>query len=498
MPEPTTTSHELVPAPRSVLLSVNDSFVVTRRTRVLLDSDDADAARVAGFLATYLGRALGGDPLRVHRGRGSARDGDIALRLSGHDSLGSEGYELLIVPEGASITARAAAGLFHGMQTLRQLLPPAAEAPPAGGVRVVAPAGRVVDFPRFEWRGAMLDVSRHFLRADDVKRYIDHMTLLKLNRLHLHLSDDQGWRVEIKSWPNLAIHGGSTQVGGGSGGYYTQEQYADLVRYAHDRFITVVPEFDMPGHTNAALASYPELNCDDQARPLYTGTRVGFSALCVQKDVTYRFVEDVVREIAALTPGEYFHIGGDEVERLTADQYRGFIERVEGIVRRHGKRVVGWGEIAPANLHESTIVQQWRPNVSPRQAVARGNKVILSPANRIYLDMKYDSTTRLGLTWAAITEIWDAYNWDPATLFTDVPEDAILGVEGPLWSETVVTIQDFEYLAFPRLAAVAEIGWTVQGQRDWDGFRQRLGAQAPRWLALRINFHRSPRVPWKD
>jgi hexosaminidase len=497
VPEPTTSAHELLPAPRSVLLSLNDSFVVTRRTEIVLQTDDADAQRVGRFLAAHLGRALGGEALGVVTRRSAGR-GDIALQLGAADSLGAEGYELLVLPDGAMLSAAAPAGLFYAMQTFRQLLPAATEAGQPAGVRVAAPAARIVDYPRFEWRGAMLDVSRHFLRAEDVKRYIDHMVLHKLNRLHLHLSDDQGWRIEIKSWPNLTTHGGSTQVGGGPGGYYTQDQYVDLVRYAHDRFITVVPEIDMPGHTNAALASYAELNCDNVARPLYTGTRVGFSALCVQREVTYRFVDDVVREISALTPGPYFHIGGDEVERLTAAQYRAFIERVEGIVHRHGKRMIGWGEIGPANLDTSTIVQQWRPNASPRQAVERGNKVILSPANKIYLDMKYDSTTRLGLTWAGVREIWDAYNWDPATLFTGVTEDAILGVEGPLWSETVVTIQDFEYLAFPRLAAVAEIGWTAQEQREWEGFRGRLGAQAPRWRALNINFHRSPRVPWRE
>jgi hexosaminidase len=494
-PEPTTELHMLVPAPRSVTLSLNDSFAITPRTRVMVDVDDPGATRVAAFLAEFAGRALGGEPLRAERG-GDGRN-QILLRLGGADSLGAEGYELLVLPDGITLTARTAAGLYYGFQTLRQLVPAETERGQVPGGRLAVPAGRIVDFPRFEWRGAMLDVSRHFLQPRDVKRYIDHMALHKLNRLHLHLSDDQGWRVEIKSWPDLSRKGGATQVGGGPGGYYTQEEYADLVQYAHDRFITVVPEIDMPGHTNAALHSYAELNCDGVARQPYTGTRVGFSALCVQREVTYRFVEDVVRELSALTPGPYFHIGGDEVERLTAAQYRAFIERVEGIVRSHGKRMIGWGEIAPANLHESTIVQQWRPNASPRQAVDRGNKVILSPANKIYLDMKYDSTTRLGLTWAAVTEIWDAYNWDPATLFTGVPEEMILGVEGPLWSETVITIQDFEYLAFPRLAAVAEIGWTAQQLRDWEGFRARLGAQGPRWTALGINFHRSPRVPWR-
>jgi hexosaminidase len=495
LPGPLSESHDLVPAPRSVQLSATDSFVVLPLTIIRLETAGDSVDLVARHLAQLLGSGLGGGALRVEIGNGSARDA-IALRLAPDGTIPAEGYELTITPGGITISGGSAAGLFYGVQTLRQLLPPSVEDGSASG-RMALPVGRIVDSPRFEWRGAMLDVSRHFLPPADVKRYIDLMSLHKLNRLHLHLSDDQGWRIEITSWPNLTTRGGSTQVGGGRGGFYSQAEYADLVRYAHERFVTVVPEIDMPGHTNAALASYAVLNCDGVARPLYTGTRVGFSALCVQRETTYKFVDDVVREIAALTPGPYFHVGGDEVERLTDAQYRSFIERVERIVDSHGKRMIGWGEIAPANLSPTTIVQHWRPDGNPGIAVQRGSRVIMSPANRIYLDMKYDSTTRLGLTWAAVTEIWDAYGWDPATLLTNVREESILGVEGPLWSETLETIRDFEYLAFPRLAAVAEIGWTPQTQRTWEDFSRRLGAQAPRWRALGINFHRSPRVPWQ-
>jgi hexosaminidase len=358
----------------------------------------------------------------------------------------------------------------------------------------------VVDHPRFAWRGAMLDVSRHFLRVEDVKRYMDLMALHKLNRLHLHLSDDQGWRIEIRSWPALATHGGSTEVGGGPGGYYTQAQYSDLVAYARERFIVVVPEIDMPGHTNAALASYPELNCDGVAPPLYTGIQVGFSTLCVDREITYRFVDDVVREISALTPGPYFHIGGDEVEKLTAEEYRRFIERVQGIVASHGKRMIGWDEIAPVELRPTSIIQYWRPGSSRpeiAEAVARGARVILSPADRVYLDMKYDTSTVLGLAWAGHTSVRHAYEWEPGTILEGVPESAVLGIEAPLWSETLGTIRDFEYMAFPRLAAVAEAAWSPAAARSWSDFRTRLGAQAARWSALGINYHRAPDVPWR-
>ena len=208
----------------------------------------------------------------------------------------------------------------------------------------------------------MLDVARHFLSVDEVKRYVDLMAIHKLNRLHLHLADDQGWRIEIGSWPNLAAHGGSTEVGGGAGGFYTHAQYSELVRYAAERFITIVPEIDMPGHTNAALASYAELNCDGVAPPLYTGIEVGFSALCVDKEITYTFIDDVVREIAAITPGPWFHIGGDEVKTLAPERYARFIERVQTIVQSHGKQMIGWDEIAAADaapdIHRAALAAE--------------------------------------------------------------------------------------------------------------------------------------------
>ena len=272
----------------------------------------------------------------------------------------------------------------------------------------------------------MLDVSRHFFGVEEVTRLIDLMALHKLNRLHLHLADDQGWRIQIESWPNLTRHGGSTEVGGGPGGFYTKAQYQEIVRYAADRFITIIPEIDMPGHTNAALASYPELNCDDVARPLFTGIEVGFSALCVESEHTERFIDDVVREIAAMTPGPYFHIGGDEVKRLTPAQYELFVKRAEAIVRAQGKTMIGWDEVAAVSLDPSSVIQYWRPG-APKGNLGQTGKVIFSPANKLYLDMKYTPATAIGLDWAGRVEVRDAYDWDPAAMTPGVGEGMILG-----------------------------------------------------------------------
>jgi hexosaminidase len=488
----------LVPLP-SFVQRTSGVFEITQAT-VIYVKGDAQYELSARFLSDFIGLAVGNEKLTIEKTEGTPPAGSILL-TSG--KVGREdSYELQVSPSGIAITGANASGVFHGVQTLRQLLPPALEYEALRARRrdplpIHVPAILVRDTPRFSWRGAMLDVARHFLSVEDVKRYIDLMALHKLNRLHLHLADDQGWRIAIASWPNLTTHGGSTEVGGGPGGFYTHQQYTEIVKYAADRFITIIPEIDMPGHTNAALASYAELNCDGQARPLYTGIEVGFSALCVENEITYRFIDDVVREIASLTPGAWFHIGGDEVKTLTADQYTAFINRVQGIVRSHGKHMIGWDEIAPANLLPTSIVQHWRPKTTPKEAVARGAKVIMSIADRAYLDMKYDAATPIGLNWAALIDVKNSYDWDPASVADGLSESALLGVEAPLWSETLATINDFEFLAFPRLAAIAEVGWTAQTARQWEDFSIRLGAQAPRWTTLGINFYRSPQIPWQ-
>jgi hexosaminidase len=270
-----------------------------------------------------------------------------------------------------------------------------------------------------------------------------------------------------------------------------------LVKYAADRFITIVPEIDMPSHTNAALASYPELNCDGKAPPLYSGIEVGFSTLCVDKDVTYTFISDVVREIAALTPGPYFHIGGDENQKLTPEQFRRFIERVQSIVQKAGKEVVGWGDIAPATLLPTTIVQHWRPEASHIEA-AKTARLIVSPASKSYLDMKYDKTTVLGLNWAGEIPVRTAYDWEPASSIGSLPAENIIGVEAPLWTETIATTGDIDFMAFPRLSAIAEIAWSPAKSRGWDDFRDRLAQHGPRWSAMGINFYRSPQVAWPE
>lgn len=486
----------IIPTP-SLIERTSGDFTITATTVIVADNDAA--AHVANQLADWIGLAAGDPKPVVHVGT-TPPAGAIVLALSASTAVGDEGYELTVTPDGVTIAAHTTAGLFYGVQTFRQLLPAFVEfeaVRPDKALVVKAPAGRVVDRPRFAWRGAMLDVARHFFPVDDVKRYIDLIALYKFNRLHLHLADDQGWRVEIASRPNLAARGAMTEVGAGAGGFYTKAQYREIVAYAAERFITVVPEIDMPGHTNAALASYAELNCDGKLRQPYTGVEVGFSAFCVDKPATYAFIDDIVREIAAMTPGPYFHVGGDEVKTLTPQQYVSFIERVQQIVHKHGKQMIGWDEISAAKLLPTSLVQHWRPEGSPAAAVRQGAKVIMSLANRAYLDMKYARDTAIGQDWAALISVEASYAWDPATLVKDVPAEALAGVEAPIWTETLATIRDVEYLAFPRMAAIADVAWAQPEGRDWNEFRARLGVHGARWTALGVNFYRAPEVPWR-
>jgi hexosaminidase len=357
------------------------------------------------------------------------------------------------------------------------------------------PAVSITDSPRFIWRGAMLDVARHFFGVDDVKRYIDLISHYKMNRLHLHLTDDQGWRIEIKSWPKLTEIGSQTQVNGGGGGYYTQAQYHEIVEYAASRYVMIVPEIDTPGHTNAALASYPELNISEEATKLYEGTEVGFSSLGIHMEVTYKFLDDVVRELANISPAPYIHIGGDETHATPKEDFKVFIKRMQDIVYTHNKIAIGWAEIGEVELHPSTIAQHWQ-GAAYKGAKEQGNKFIISPGNKTYLDMKYDENTPIGLTWAGLISVKDAYDWDPANYMDGLTEEDIIGLEAPLWTETVVTMKDIEFMTFPRLPGLAELAWSKQVQ-GWDEYKHRLAKHGKHMEFLGINFYRAPDVNWE-
>lgn len=386
-------------------------------------------------------------------------------------------YLLNIQPDGVSISAGDRDGILNGAITLEQVMAFAGESERG----IFLPCGTITDMPRFAYRGFMLDVARHFMGMDTLKATIDRIARYKVNHLHLHLTDDQGWRIEIKSWPKLTEVGSLTEVDGTPGGFYTQEEYREIIEYAADRGMTVVPEVDMPGHTNAAIVAYPELNGTDKPAEPHFGTEVGFSTFDTDKDVTYQFINDVVREIAEMTPGPYFHIGGDESHVTDHEDFVKFINQVQQIVKRHGKENIGWDEVASSSLTDGAVVQLWAHPEYALKAKQSGNQVLMSPATRTYLDMQYDSTSRIGLHWAAYIEVDSAYLWDPAAMAEGITDADILGLEAPLWTETVRSLEDIDYLVFPRLPALAEVAWTPQNQREWEDFKRRLRAHQD-WL----------------
>jgi len=426
----------------------------------------------------------------------------LCIQLSAQAGSASDLTKAGLIPKPVSVTAtgsyfslKPGASVYISSETkeLRQVVQYLSEQPDPWDI----PSGTITDYPVYSYRGAMLDVSRHFFGVSDVERVIEYLAYYKMNTLQLHLSDDQGWRIEIKSWPELAKHGGSTQVGGGNGGYYTQEQYSAIVQFAKDRYITIVPEIDMPGHTNAALSSYAELNCSGKATDLYTGIEVRFSTLCTNLDITYKFIDDVVRELAALTPGPYIHIGGDESHSTKREDYIPFINKVQDIVLAHGRKVLGWDDIAIATLKPNVVAQHWASVKNANLAVGQGAKILMSPAVKAYLDMQYDKTTKLGLHWAAYIEVDSAYIWDPVKYIPGVSKENILGVEAALWTETITNLKDMEYMIFPRFPGFAEIGWTSASDRNWDEYKFRLARQGERFKAMGINFYPSKLVPWE-
>ena len=498
----------VIPRPVEVV-ATGGTFRLSAETGIYVEPATDELKAIGQYLADRLNPATG-YTMQVQGTDGAPAAGNIFLSLNGADpALGEEGYELTITPGLVRLAANQPAGLFHGVQTIRQLLPAAIDSSPLQPGPWVMGTGTITDSPRFAWRGAMLDVARHFFSVEDVTRYIDLLAYYKINRLHLHLSDDQGWRIEIKSWPKLTTSGGSLEVGGTPGGFYSQADYAAIVDYARSRYITIIPEIDMPGHVNAAEVAYPELTCSGTAPLPYTGMSSPGIPLCVSKGSTYTFLENVIGELAALTPGPYIHIGGDEVEAMSQPEYSNFVKRVQDIVAANGKQAIGWEEISQSELLHGTIAQHWNPAPGPYttpaqqavqqdllQAVQQGTKVILSPADKAYLDQKYDAATPLGLTWAGTINVQTAYEWDPAALIPGITENEILGVEAPLFSETLTSLDDLESMAFPRMLGMAEIGWTPQDRRDWNGYKVRLAAQGRRLEELGVKFYASPEIAW--
>ena len=488
-------NENLIPIPNSVVPG-NSSFRLDQFTRIITEGEDKRLGEVGSFLAEKIDEQTG-LRLSLNPAEGNESDPVIYLRqLSDASWNNQEAYRMSIREDSLILEVPTAEAAFRGVQTIRQLIPQISNDTLAAHPIWPLPSGTIEDYPNFGYRGSMLDVARHFFSVEDVKKYIELLAYYKINVLHLHLTDDQGWRIEIKAWPKLTEVGGSTEVGGEAGGFFTQDDYKEIVAFAEDHFMTIVPEIDMPGHTNAASVSYPFLDGTGKPLKLYEGTRVGFSTFDTRKDTVYSFIDDVVRELSAITPGPYFHIGGDESHSTKKDDYIYFVNKVQEIVRKHGKTMIGWDEIAQADVDTSSIAHFWASEENAITAIEKGMKVLLSPAKKAYLDMQYDTLSKFGLHWAAYIPVDTAYVWDPDTYVPQIPKDRILGVEAPLWSETISNIEELEYLAFPRMIGYAELSWSLEENRDWEDFRVRLANQTPYLERMKVAYYPSPRIDW--
>ncbi|MBO3088883.1 family 20 glycosylhydrolase [Cellulomonas dongxiuzhuiae] len=481
----------VVPAPLLVQPSSQAPFVITRSTVVVVDADE-DLLPLAVLTADLLGRVSGRAVEIRHAELGTP--GVVRMRLVEDLPPGTEPYRVVVGDGRVLLEARTTDGLVHAVVTLRQLL----RERPDGGVQVEAV--RIEDAPRYPWRGLSLDVARHFVGVPDLKVVIGLMGHYKLNVLHLHLTDDQAWRIDLPSRPELVRRSSGHSVGGDPGGYYSAADWDEILAYARARAIRVVPEIDVPGHVNAALHTYGELSPDGRPADEYLGIEVGFSRLHDDLPATHAFLVDVFGDLADMTPGEYLHIGGDEVLTMADDEYVRLVRAASAAVTAHGRRVVGWQEIASVpDLPAGTVVQYWDTRVDPAPFVAAaeaGARILVSPASKVYLDMKYEPGFPLGQEWAGTIDLRQAYDWEPDTLVAGLPAEAVIGVEAGLWTETLRTVDDLTTMLLPRLAAVAEVAWSAPARRDFDDFTQRLRHHGRHWDRIGLAWHRTPDGRW--
>ncbi len=526
----------LVPRPLKVERR-EGAFALHHDTAILVEQGSADAANVGKLLADRInaGSGLG---LVVSPTQGAAVHNAIVLTTkNANAALGAEGYQLEITADGAVITAVNGPGLFYGSQTLLQLLPPEAFSPKKAepSVAWTLPALHVEDRPRFPWRELMVDVGRHFFTKDEIKNYIDLMAQHKMNTFHWHLTDDQGWRIEIKRYPKLTELGAwrknigwrldpksSTAYGpdGRYGGFYTQDEIREVVAYAGQRYVNVVPEIEMPGHATSALVSYPELGCT--GGPYSTDVPGGIFAdvFCAGNDGTFEFLENVLTEVLDLFPSKVIHIGGDEVPmdrvswlkcekcqaRIKKEGLKDvrelqsyFVRRIEKFLNAHGRTLIGWEEILEGGLAPTADVMSWRRNGEVGVAAANaGYDVVMIPGYRCYLSRGQGPLRPAG---ASPNAKKAPRNYDPLTLqmvynfepvADGVSEDKvkhIIGSGGALWTEGTANYARLQFSTYPRACAMAELLWLDAKQKDWDDFQKRVEAHVPRLKLQGVNYY---------
>ncbi|MFN3840467.1 MAG: beta-N-acetylhexosaminidase [Cyclobacteriaceae bacterium] len=502
--ESTTRQINIIPAPLQITAG-ND--VLNWGKTVTLLARTEEEKQVAAFLKEHLETKQ----LKVTIADEAIRNDFVKLEINHALNLNPEGYRLTINSDGVIIQAPAAAGLFYGVQSFIQL---------AADVKQI-PFVKIEDQPRFTYRGLHLDVGRHLFPVDFIKKYIDLMARFKFNRFHWHLTEDQGWRIEIKKYPNLQQvaafrketvvgHAGKSKVYDGQryGGYYTQEEIKEVVAYAAQRYITIIPEIELPGHSQAALAAYPELGCTGGPYAVATTWGVFENVYCAGNDETFQFLQDVLDEVLELFPSEFIHIGGDECPktrwkkcprcqaRIKKEKLKDehelqsyFIQRIEKYLNSKGRQIIGWDEILEGGLAPNATVMSWRGEAGGIEAAKQNHHVIMTPGNWCYFDHYQDTSATEPLAIGGFTPVQEVYSYEPLPpQLTPQQATYILGAQANLWTEYIKTPAHAEYMAYPRACALAEVVWSDKKNRNYEDFFRRLTAN--RWLLddLQVNY----------
>ena len=489
--------YNVIPLPQEVTLTQKGAFVLTGATPIVYPEGDEQLKNDAQFLSDYIADVTA---LRLTTTSAKVKNA-ITLRLN-KKVQSKEGYVITVDKKGVVIEGATAAGVFYGVQTLRKSIPVDKSL-----TEVTLPGVVLKDAPRFGYRGVMLDCARHYFPVKFVKQFIDLIAMHNMNVFHWHLTDDQGWRIEVKKYPDLAKIGSvreKTVLGHNSdvfddtpyGGYYTQEEAREIVKYAADRFITVIPEIDMPGHMIAALAAYPDMGCTGGPYKVSPIWGIMPDVLCLGNEKTYQFCEDVLSEMMDIFPSEYIHLGGDETpnvrwkecpkckalmakENLTPGKLQGyFTNRIEKFVNSKGRRIIGWDEILDGDINQSATIMSWRGTAPGARGAKMGHDVIMSPSSHVYFD--YYQTRQGESQWEEPLLIGGNLPIERTYSLEPVPEGAdaetashIIGVQGNLWTEYIAGPSLAEYQVLPRMGALSEVQWRPQGQKDFENYKVR-------------------------
>ncbi|MEN8153506.1 MAG: beta-N-acetylhexosaminidase [Acidobacteriota bacterium] len=516
----------IIPKPDMITETGDGYFTIDDSTIILVDKGDGELKRLAEYFSDMFSTPSGIKLKTLEDREDQKNSNRIILTISKEKkTYGDEGYSLEVEKDFIKITASKGAGIFYGIQTLRQLLPAEIESKTDiySDIQWEVPFVQIEDAPQYKWRGMMLDTCRHFMPLKFIKEFIDHLAMYKLNKFHWHLTEDQGWRIEIKKYPELSeisawrketVTGHARDIpskydGKKHGGIYTQDEIREVIEYAKERYITIIPEIEMPGHSVAALAAFPQISCTGGPFEVKTIWGVHEDVYCAGKEETFTFLEDVLTEVIELFPSEYIHIGGDECpkerwkkcpdcqarieEEGLKDEHElqsYFIKRIERFLNSKGKKLIGWDEILEGGLAPEATVMSWRGTEGGIAAARAGHDVIMSPTSHCYFDYYQGNPENEPLAIGGLLTLEKVYSFNPTPdILKEEERKHILGGQANLWTEYIPNPEQAEYMIFPRIAALAEVVWTTEKLKKWSNFSKRMKKQYRRFQQMDINYH---------